>query len=374
MKNRLALWFLLLLPLAAYPAQERFYVGTYTGAGNGEGIYTGVLDSNSGTLGTVALAVKASSPNYLALSRDASHLYAVTTDGGGSVAAFSVGRDGALAFLNSVSSGGAGPSHLSLDASGTNILVANYTSGSIANIRINPDGSLGDRTSLVAFQGSGPDPIRQKKPFAHFIASDDGGRFVYACDLGTDHVWTYHYDPVAGVFQGLADMQGTVPAGSGPRHFAFGRGEGYAYVNGEMGRNVTAFRHDKTTGALAAIQTLPLVPGAGPEKGITTAEIECHPSGKWLYVSSRGDDIIAVFALGGDGRLAWVQDAPCMVKMPRGFGIDPSGRWLIVAGQSDGQIAVLGIDQGNGKLAPAGQQAKVPSAVDVLFVPAGRHE
>ena len=358
------------LPLVAYSAQERFYLGTYTGPGKGEGIYTGLLDESSGKLGAVVVAAKANSPNYLALSRDGSHLYAVTTDGGGSVAAFSVRKDGELALLNSVASGGTESCYLSLEPSGKNVLVANYRSGNIASIRINADGSLGDRTSLVDFQGSGPDPIRQKKPFTHFIAPDDAGRFVYACDLGTDHVWAYRFDPVAGVFQGLANIQGKVPAGSGPRHFAFGRDEDFAYVNGEMGRNITVFRHDKATGGLAAIQTLPLVPDAGPEKGITTAEIACHPSGKWLYVSSRGDDIIAVFAIEGDGRLAFVQDAPCMVKVPRGFGIDPSGRWLIAAGQNDGQIAVLSIDQGTGKLAPAGQQARVPSAVDVLFVPA----
>ena len=136
-----------------------------------------------------------------------------------------------------------------------------------------------------------------------------------------------------------------------------------------MGRNVTAFRRDKSTGALTSFQTLPLVPAAGSAKGITTAEIICHPSGKWLYVSSRGDDIIAVFAIRADGSLAFVQDVPCLVKTPRGFGIDPTGRWLISAGQDDGRIAVQRIARDTGRLTPAGQEAKVPAPVDVLFAP-----
>ena len=359
---------LLLLPIAAHSAQERFYLGTYTGPGKGEGIYTGVLDSDSGHLSSIGLAVKGNNPNYLALSSDGSHLYAVTSDDGGSVAGFGVGKDGGLAFINRVSSGGVGPCYLSVDPSGRNVLVANYSTGNIASIRINPNGSLGERTSLVNFKGSGPDPIRQKAPYAHFVIADSTGRFIYACDLGTDHVWGYHFDAETGQIQGGVDMPGKVPGGSGPRHFAFGIGENFAYVNGEMGRNVTVFGRDKVSGSLTAIQTLPVIPGAGPAKGITTAEIVCHPSGKWLYVSSRGDDLLAVFAIGADGKLTFVQDAPSLVKVPRGFGIDPSGRWLIAGGQDDNQIAVHAIAQDSGKLTPAGQQVNVASAVDVLFM------
>ena len=369
LKRKLILCLLLVLPLAAQCAQERFYVGVYTGPGKGEGIYTGVIDSDTGRLGPVTLAVKANSPNYLALSPDASHLYAVTSDDGGSVAAFSIGGDGALSLLNRVSSGGAGPCHLSVDSSGQNVLVANYDAGNIVCFRIAGDGSLGDRSSMVDFEGSGPDPARQKKPFTHFIFADSSGQFIYACDLGTDHVWSRRFDAAAGHFQGLAGSQGKVPPGSGPRHLAFGPSEDFAYVNGEMGRNVTVFHRDKSTGWLSRIQTLPLVPDAGPARGITTAEIVCHTSGKWLYVSSRGDDIIAVFAIGADGKLAFVQDVPCLVKTPRGFGIDPSGHWLIAAGQDDSQIAVLGIAQDTGRLTPAGQKAKVPSPVCLLFAP-----
>jgi 6-phosphogluconolactonase len=360
---------LLLLPLAAYSAPERFYLGTYTGPGRAEGIYTAVLDPASGRLGPISLAAKANNPGYLALSPDATHLYSVTSDDGGSVAAFGIGVDGALSPLNRVSSGGAGPCHLSVDPSGKNLLVANYAGGNITCIRIRRDGTLGHRTATLAFQGSGPDPLRQRKPFAHFIRADSTGRFIYACDLGADHIRTWHFDPAAGLFTGPAERQGAVPAGSGSRHLAFGPGEDFAYVNGEMGRNVTVFRRDKTTGSLTPIQTLPLVPGAGPAPGITTAEIACHPSGKWLYVSSRGDDIIAGFAIQTDGKLTFIQDVPSGVKFPRGFAIDPTGRWLIAAGQNDNCLAILAIDQNTGKLTPTGQQASVPSPICVLFVP-----
>jgi 6-phosphogluconolactonase len=365
--NLLRLSLLLLVPLAAYSAQERFYVGAYTGPGRGEGIYSGVIDSDTGRLSGIALAAKANNPGYLALSPDGAHLYAVTSDGGGSVSAFAIGKEGALTPLNRASSGGAGPCHLSVDPSGRNVLVANYSGGNIACIRILGDGSLGERTATVSFQGSGPDPIRQKKPFAHFISTDGDGKFVYACDLGTDHVWSYHFDAATGSFGEPTDTQGKVPAGSGSRHLAFGKDDDFAYVNGEMGRNVTVFQRDQSTGSLTPVQTLPLVPGAGPAAGVTTAEVVCHPSCDWLYVSSRGDDMIAVFAIHADGRLTFVEDVPSGVKFPRGFGIDPSGRWLIAAGQNDGRLAVFGIDKKSGKLSASGEEASVPAAICVVF-------
>jgi 6-phosphogluconolactonase len=94
-----------------------------------------------------------------------------------------------------------------------------------------------------------------------------------------------------------------------------------------------------------------------------------HPSGKWLYVSSRGDDIIAAFAIGSDGKLTFIQDVPALVKFPRGFGIDPTGHWLISAGQNDGKLDVLAIDPKTGKLTATNQTASVPAAICVVFAP-----
>jgi 6-phosphogluconolactonase len=362
---------LLLLPMVACAARERYYLGVYTDPGKGEGIYTGLLDSDTGRLGPITVAAKTDNPSYLALSPDASRLYAVSSDEGGSVSAFSVGNDGMLTFLDNVSAGSSGNCYVSVDPSGRNVFAANYNGGSVTSFHLKDDGSIAGLVSLVKFAGSGPNPDRQNGPHGHFIATDDTGKFVYACDLGTDHVWSYHFDASTGRIGEPTGLQGKVPPGSGARHLAFGPGENFAYVNGEMGRNVMVFKHDKTMGSLTPIQTLPLVPGGASSKTITTAETICHPSGKWLYVSSRGDDILAVFAIGADGKLTFVQDVPSVVKFPRGFGIDPSGRWLIAAGQNDGRIAVFGIAKDTGKLTPNGQVAKVPAPVCVLFAPVG---
>lgn len=354
---------------SALAADATFYLGTYTKSGKSKGIYVGKLDTATGKLGAVELAGEAKSPSFVALSPNQKFLYASIEDGGGAVGAFAVGADGKLTTLNTMPSGGAGACHVWVDATGKNVLTANYGGGSIAVFQTRADGSLAERTAFVQFEGSGPDARRQEKPHGHAIYTDAANKFVYACDLGTDNVWTFKFDADKGTLSPANPAAGKVPPGAGPRHLALHPNGKFAYVNNEMALSVTAFSRDTTTGALTVLHTLPTVPEGTERKGLSTAEIFTHPTGKWLYVSNRGHDTIAVYAIGTDGKLAVVEYAPAQVKVPRGFGIDPTGRWLITAGQNDDRIAVLKIDPATGKLSATDQSAEVGSPVCVLFAP-----
>jgi 6-phosphogluconolactonase len=349
----------------------RFYLGTYTGRSSSQGIYTGTLDTRTGRLGPIELAAKAASPSFLALSPDEKFLYATMETGGGSVGAFRVEADGRLTPLNVLPSD-KGACHVSVDATGSNVFAANYTAGSAACFQTGPDGSLIRRTALVQFTGSGPNPQRQTHPYGHAIYPSPDNRFVYVCDLGTDNIWVFDFDARNGTLTPTNPPSGRVPPGSGPRHLALSPNGRSAYVNGEMALNVTAFARHPDTGTLTPIQTLPTLPAGADTNDITTAEICCHPSGKWLYVSNRdlthrGRDSIAVYAVGADGRLTWRQNALTPVQVPRGFGIDPTGRWLIVGGQQDNKIAVLRIDDATGQLSATDQSAAVGAPVCVVF-------
>ena len=356
---------------AAAAAEVRFYLGTYTN-GLSDGIYSGTLDTDTGRISPLELAAKAASPNYLALSPDGKFIYASTLAGDGSVAAFRVEGGGKLAELNEISSGG-GARHISVDAAGRNLLAANYVGGSAVCFRIQPDGSIGERTAFVQLTGSGPNPKRQTQPHIHSIYPDAANRHAYACDLGTDHVWLFDFDTNTGSLTLEKDGPGKMPPGSGTRHLAISSDGKFVYANGEMGLNVTVFARDAATGALTAMQTVPTLPAGAATNEMTSAEIFCHPSGKWLYVSNRdistngGRDSLAVFAIAADGRLKWIQNVPAEVKVPRGFGIDPTGQWLIAGGQTDNRIVVFKIDGATGKLTPTGQSATVGAPICVIF-------
>ena len=353
--------------LSASASDSLFFIGTYTKGAPSEGIYAGRLNTETGELGALALAGKAEDPSFLAISPDSRFLYACSSENNGSVVAFRIEPPASLVRLNEREAGRNGLCHVSVDAGGRNLLAASYHGGTISCFPIRADGSLGEATARIAFAGSGPDPMRQQKPYAHSIYTDPQNRFVYVCDLGTDSIWTFAFEPEKGTLVPTDPPAAKVPPGGGPRHLALHPNGSFTYANNEMGLSVTAFSRNQKTGILSPLQTVPTLPPGAPGDGVTTAEIQCHPNGKWLYVSNRGHDSIAVFAIGSDGTLAPIGSAPCGVKVPRGFSIDPTGRWLVVGGQNDNRITVLKIDPSTGLLSPTGHYAAVGSPVCVLF-------
>lgn len=346
--------------------QHSVYFGTYTGA-QSKGIYRSTLDGASGQLSTPELVAETKNPSFLAISPNGRYLYASLEVGRGTVGSWAIGTDGKLTALNQQSSGGDGACHVWVDATGKNVLVANYGGGSIASLPVREDGSLGERSAFMQHTGSGPNPKRQEKPHAHSVYTDPSNTFVYSCDLGTDEIKIYRFDASAGTLTPADPPSAKVPPGGGPRHLDFHR-DGFVFVNNEMEMSVTAFKRDATTGALTEIHTVPTLPEGVSKEGTSTAEIFVHPSGKWLYVSNRGHDSIVVYSVGTNGKLTLVEHASTP-KEPRGFAISPDGKWLVVGGQKDNTVAVLQIDAATGKLKATGQTVEIGAPVSVLFAP-----
>jgi 6-phosphogluconolactonase len=356
------------------PAEVRVYFGTYTGA-ESKGIYVGQFDSATGAITSVKLAAETKNPSFLAIHPNRQYLYAVGELGsfagkrGGAVSAFRIDpQTGMLTPLNQQSSGGAGPCHVTVDRAGNNVLVANYGAGSAAVLPILPDGRLKEATTVIQHEGSSVDRRRQQGPHAHSVNVDAGNRFAMVADLGLDKVMIYRLDSQAGTLTPNATPWAKVQPGAGPRHFAFHPCGRFAYVINEMASTVTAFRFDAEAGRLEEIQTLGTLP-AGFTGESTTAEVQVHPSGKFLYGSNRGHDSIAVFTIAADtGKLTAVQHEPSQGKMPRNFGIDPTGTFLLAAHQKTDNVVVFRIDPSTGKLTPTGHQIKVGSPVCVKFL------
>ena len=356
---------------AATPKEVLVYFGTYTRAnGPSKGIYVSKLDLKSGHVSEPELAAEATSPSFLAIHPNKRFLYAVGEIQKGGVMSFSIEGDGKLKFLNERPSGGAGPTHLTVDRAGKNVLVANYGGGSIACLPIAADGSLAPVSAFIQHQGSSVDAGRQKGPHAHGIYTDAANKFVFVPDLGLDKIMIYKFDVAKGALTPNNPAFAPVAPGSGCRHFAFAPKGQFAYVINEMTCTVTAFSYAASSGTLTEIQTVSTLPaGEKVEKGYSTAEVFVHPSGKFLYGSNRGHDTIAVYAIDQKGgTLKLVQNAPTQVEIPRGFGIDPTGKYLIAGGQSSNDAAVFRIDQKTGSLTATGQTLKVGSPVCVEFL------
>jgi len=367
--------YLLLASSAATASGEtmRVYIGTYT-RGDSQGIYLLDLDLKTGKLTSQGLAAESVNPSFLALHPSGEFLFAVNEVGqldgekSGGVSAFRIeAKSGKLKWLNQQLSLGGARCPLVVDNAGKNVLVANYTGGSVACLPIKENGELGKATSFSQHEGSSIDPRRQKGPHAHSINLDAANRFAFAADLGLDKVLIYRFDPARGKLTANDPAFAKVKGGAGPRHFDFHPNGRFAYVINEMHLTVTAFSYDAQSGKLTELQTTSTIPGE-VQKGFSTAEVQVHSSGKFLYGSNRGHDSIAVFSIDQEtGKLTAVENESTGGRTPRNFGIDPTGKYLLAANQSTNNVVVFRIDQQTGALSPTGSQIEVPSPVCVKF-------
>lgn len=364
----ISLW---LAPVAS--ARDCFvYFGTFTNELS-QGIYVSRLEAESGRLSQPELAAAIASPNFLALSANKDSLYAVTrgNPASGGVAAFArEPRSGKLTLVDEKSSGGAGPCHVSVDATGQSVLIANYGGGSVKSFRTQSDGTLADGT-FVQHQGRSVHPSRQREPHAHCIVPAPAGRFVLACDLGTDQVRVYRLNATNAALTAHEPAFATVPPGSGPRQLAFSPDGKSAYVINELTCTVTAFDWDARRGKLMARETISLLPpGVELTNSFSAAAIAVRPDGRFVYGTVRGHDSVSVLAADArTGRLSLVENVPCGGKVPRGMGLDPTGRWLIVAHQKSDTVTTFRVEAATGRLKPTGQTWSVGAPVDVKFAP-----
>jgi 6-phosphogluconolactonase len=372
----LALYLLTTLAAAAEKTGKYlFYVGTYTEEGSkSKGIYAYRYDAATAQITPLGLAAEATNPSFVAPSPDGRYLYAVNEIGNykgpnsGGVSAFSIDHaTGKLTFLNEVASRGADPCYIIVDKTGKYVLVANYTGGSLAVFPVLADGKLGEASAFVQHTGHGADPKRQEGPHAHSIDLSPDNRFAYVDDLGLDTVFTYKFGPAAR--GSLTDPQrATLAPGAGPRHFVLRPDGKFAYVVAEMGQAVTVFSNDAASGKLQVLQTVPTLPKDFKGRN-DDAEIQMHPSGKFVYASNRGEDTIAVYAIDSNkGTLTHVGNVPTGGKEPRSFEIDPTGKLLFAQNQKSDSIVVFKIDQKTGNLTPTGKVLEVASPVCVKFV------
>ncbi len=353
----------------------RLYIGTYTRSGS-QGIYLAELDLATGKLRSAEVAGKVANPSFLAIHPSRPWLYAVGEMGDfdgkktGAVSAFSMDpASGKLTLLNQQSSQGPGPCHLAVDRSGRNVLVANYGGGSIASLPIRSDGRLAEASCAIQHQGSSVNPRRQQGPHAHCINLDPAGRRAMVADLGLDKVMIYRFDAAGGKLIPNDPPWTKLAPGAGPRHFAFHPSARYGYVINEIDSTVTALQYNAQRGTLRPLQTVSTLP-EGFDGQSSTAEIEVHPSGRFLYGSNRGHDSIACFAIdAATGKLTAIGHQSTQGKTPRNFAVDPTGDYLLAANQGSGNIVVFRIDAKTGVLRATGHSITVPMPVCIVMIP-----
>ncbi|MEE1737819.1 lactonase family protein [Streptomyces sp. BE147] len=354
------------LPAAVPPAAPRatrpLLLGTYTSdPGGGTGIGTATYDTTTGALTTGPVISGVDNPSYLAAHPSGATVYAVDEQRQGGVTAIALAPDGSHRVLGTRGTGGAGPTHLSVHPTGKWLLSANYTSGSVAVHPIADDGSLGERTDLVAHTSPPPGP-GQDGPHAHQILTSPDGGHVLAVDLGNDTVYTYRLDTAAGT---LAEVsRAALEPGAGPRHITFHPGGRFAYLACELDNTTVVCGYDPATGTLT--------PGAGQSTGTGPgtsypAQLLVTADGAFAYLANRGHNSLTRYAVERDGAaLRLLDTVPVRGDFPRQIAFSPDGALLFAANQRSSTVTVFRVDRADGALSPAGEPVSAPVAVCVL--------
>jgi 6-phosphogluconolactonase len=358
------------------PKTYRVYFGTSAEQEQG-GIYMALFDMQTGQLGKAVHVGHAPRTGFIAIHPDGRHIYSTGAntefDGikTGAVNAFRITEpDGSLVKINARSSGGLGVCHVSIDPTGKNVLVANYSGGSCSVLPIQPDGSLAPASFTQKHTGSSIHPKRQTAAFTHSINCDPAGRFAIVADLGMDKILIYRFDASAGTLTPNDPPFVAIEPGGGPRHFTFHPSGKFAYADLELSNKVVAFQYDADKGALKEIQTLSTLPDGFTGES-TTSEILTTPDGRFLYVGNRGHDSLAIFSIDpASGKLTAIGHESTRGKVPRNFNIDPTGTYLLAANLQTGNVVVFRINRETGQLEFTGSEIKVPEPICIRFLAA----
>lgn len=354
--------------------------------GNGRGIHLFRLDRSTGEMTPAGVYELGTSPSCLALNADGARLYSanetdrVGDDKQGTVSAFAINQsDGSLTLLNTVRSGGAGPTYVSLHPSGRYLLVANYFGGSVAVLPILADGKLGDASDVKVDAGTvGPAKATNAPPgsfafsghdrtHAHLIQADPAGRFVLHVDLGLDRIFVWRFDERTGTLVPNDPPSVSLPPGDGPRHFHFHPNGHWLYSIQEEGSTVVLFDYDAEAGRLSSRQTVSTLP-PGFAGSNFCSEILVSADGRFVYAGNRLHDSIAIFAVGPNGDLAYLGEEWTRGNYPRSFSSDPTGRFLYCCNQRGDNVAAFRVDRETGGLAFTGRYTPVGNPSHIVFL------
>jgi 6-phosphogluconolactonase len=354
--------------------------------GNGRGIHLFKIDRVTGGMSPIGIFESPASPSCLALNAAGTRLYSANeTDRvgdkkEGTVSTLAIDRaDGQLKLLNTVRSGGAGPTFLSVHPSGRFLLVANYFGGSVAVLPIQPDGRLGEPTDIKTDTGKiGPAKPTNAPPgsFAfsghdrthvHMVQADPSGKFVLHVDLGLDKIFVSKFDAEHGKLIPTDPPAISLPPGDGPRHFAFTPSGQCVYSIQEEASTIARFHFEPQTGQLIPRQTISTLP-PGFAGSNFCSEILVSPDGRFVYAGNRMHDTIAVFSIAQYGDLTFIGETATGGNYPRSFNFDPTGQFIYCCNQRGDNISIFRVDRKTGGISSTNHYVPVGNPSCIVFL------
>ncbi|EGZ30397.1 hypothetical protein PHYSODRAFT_295206 [Phytophthora sojae] len=220
----------------------------------------------------------------------------------------------------------------------------NTTDGSLTQWAITP--------FLIGTGGINPTYLQESINKLH-----NGKRLIYGLNRATG----YELDAKNQTLNSLDTVYR--PPGSGPRHSALSSNGDFLYVTNELSNAVGVYKINQQEALLEspAVQNISTIP-ANFTTTTTAADIHLSKNGKFVYVSNRGHNSIAIYAINeADGTLTSLGWESTRGRTPRGFTIYED--WLIVGNQNTNDMYVFKVDEDTGLLTYTGNSYQIPGPV-----------
>jgi 6-phosphogluconolactonase len=283
---------------------------------------------------------------------------------------------GKLSKLAESGAKGKSTCYMTIDSRASKALLVNYWDSTVCTMPLRGDGSTEAvshvcsplKGKMVAQRRGDHLADRQSEPHAHAVVLDPVfERVAYVPDLGEDCLHQYVYDAESGALAEAGRIEASNLAGGrhGPRYIEFHPRFNIAYLVNELDSTVAVFEFDEAaaerlqagetgTPTLHLLHTLSTIPAAFPRRMNTCGRIAVDPTGRFVVVSNRGHESLAVFRVESDGTLSRVGWTHTLGRTPRHFQFSDDGRFLIAANQDSNSLSVFSFDLSSGRLELAG--------------------
>lgn len=304
--------------------------------------------------------------SYFILSPDEKFLYLVRNEeGNGFLDTFAVEEKGAkLSFIKEISSRGASCCHLTLSPDGKYIYLANYRTGSFAQMAMKEGLPCEETFLLIEHKGEcGPNEARQEGPHCHFTGFTPDGKYLCVVDLGLDAVLLYAYSPFKGIEKTASIIHKEEP-GQGPRHLVFSPCGLYCYIVNELVNTVSFLAYHPLAGSLKRLANYSIIPA--DFKDFTKASaIRISPDGKYLFATNRGHESCACFRIKGDHSPELYAITPIEGESPRDMNFLEGGKKVGFCNEFTSDVTIFDLDE-EGNLTFTGEKLPAAGALCLL--------
>lgn len=304
-------------------------------------------------------------PSYLCKDQTGKFLYTIHGDFS-EISAFSIDeKTGMLTYLNTASTGGINPVHLSVDRTNRWIFVANLQTGTVAVIPRNEDGSIKDVEKLYTISGKKEETISHP----HQVIQDQTGKYLFvSCQgrkEGFGQVDVYRIHKEDGSLEKTCVVKSREIAE--PRHIAVHKNNKWCYGVNEKDYSITFYEFDEMQGVLTPKQILPTLPDTYTGDGWASG-IVLSPDGNHVVVSNRKHDSITSFSIHPEtGKLKFCDCVKTGGGQPRFITVEKGEKIILAANETTDTITEFRLDPETGKLSATGKMIETESPVCVIF-------